>query len=209
MKTQMLLTILVLVGFPAPELFGQMIARGVAVPSSADPRQRRYLRENAVAWAGPAARSLVESACGDEAAVALLRCSRGAARRLAAFHVSGELAKLPSRDLLLAIGHPNGGDAICLYAIKHANELIDPVCWEVFMEAPLEFALGLRQLPAAAAERREQAIPLPAVEWPPMTHPSINPASYRRALTWGGIGLAVAVLLIWRRRRRKNWDFPA
>ena len=67
----------------------------------ADPRVRRAYREKAVAAVGgPHARDFVETH-GDEAVAAIFACSKPVALKLAEFHASGELGKLPRpRDLL-------------------------------------------------------------------------------------------------------------
>ena len=68
-----------------------------------DPRMRRAYREKAVAIVGPNGRDFVETQ-GDEAVAAIFACSRPVAEKLAEFHASGEMAKLPRpRDLLRVI----------------------------------------------------------------------------------------------------------
>ena len=173
-----------------------------------NPRERRYWRERAVAYAGPSARSLVESDYGDEAALALLRCSPGVARRLAAFGASGGLGKLPQpRESLMVIGHPNGGSDACLYVIKHANELTDPVCSEVFLEAPLDFVLGLKQLPAAVAERRDSMYCVTGSRLAANGRPIDQPRFQQACFGLGRRLLVLAVLLIRRKRRRASWTY--
>src|SRR5579871_6545921 len=88
-----------------------------------DPRARRALREQAVAYVGVEARSFVETQ-GDVAAWAVLSCSQSVAQMLVEFHASGRLGLLPRPcDLLLAIARPNHGDDVAQWAMEHAGEL--------------------------------------------------------------------------------------
>ena len=95
------------------ELFGQYDPYGNGANASGpDPRLRRAYREKAVAMVGPKARDFVETQ-GDEAVAAIFACSKPVAAKLAEFHVSGEMGKLPRpRDLLRVIAQPRHGGFI-------------------------------------------------------------------------------------------------
>ena len=124
----------------------------------ADPRVRRAYREKAVATVGPNARDFVETQ-GDEAVAAIFACSRPVAVKLAEFHASGEMGKLPRpRDLLRVIAQPRHGDDVALWAIHHAGELTDTDSFDAYLISPLDYALGLKQLAAGAAEARARRL---------------------------------------------------
>jgi hypothetical protein len=125
--------------------------------SSSDPRVRRANREKAVARLGPIARDFVETY--DEAVAAIFACDKAVGVKLAEFHASGGLAKLPRpRDLLRALADPRQSDDVALWAIAHATELADPDSFTAFLASPLEYALGLKQLQAGAATVRAKRL---------------------------------------------------
>lgn len=155
-----------------------------------NPYQRRALREQAVAYAGPQARAFVES--GDEAALALLACTPSGAAKLVEFHSSGALGKLPRPpDLLRAIARC--GDDVLLFAIQHAKELEEPDAFSAFIQAPPDYALALRNLEQGAAEVRAAKLSYYAAaqgrQW-----------NSKHIALLAGIA-TIAGLLIWRRRR--------
>ena len=131
------------------DLFGQFNPygnRSNPYAPGADPRVRRAYREQAVAVVGPIARDFVETH-GEEAVAAIFACSRPVAVKLAEFHASGELGKLPRpRDLLRVIAQPRHGDDVALWAIHHARELTDMDSFDAYLHQPA----GLRAGPQAA-----------------------------------------------------------
>lgn len=117
-----------------------------------DPRTRRANREKAVAIVGSNAHDFVETQ-GDEAVAAIFTCSKPVAEKLVEFHISGGLAKLPRpRELLRIIAQPRHGDDVAVWAIDHADELGDADSFYAYLSSPLDYALGLKQLAAGAAE---------------------------------------------------------
>jgi hypothetical protein len=132
---------------------------------SDDPRTRRANREKAVAMTGPIAREFVET-YGDEAVAAIFASSKAVAVKLAEFHASGELGKLPRPvDFLRVIANPRLPDDAANWAILHADELHDTDSFNAYLANPLEYALGLKQLKAGAAEARAKRLNLT----PPVT----------------------------------------
>ena len=128
---------------------------------------------------GPAGRDFVE-AHGEEAVAAVSRCSKDVAVKLAEFHAGGGLDKLPRPDdLPRAIARPGNGDDVCLWAIKHHEELEDADGFEAYVEDPLEYALGLKKLAAGAAEARARR--QAALAAPPRPPPGAAPAAGHRA----------------------------
>jgi hypothetical protein len=189
-----------LVAAPA-DLFGQFNPYGNRFDPyapGADPRMRRANRERAVATVGPIARDFVET-LGDEAVAAIFACSRPVAVKLAEFHSSGEIGKLPRpRDLLFVIAEPGHGDDVALWAIHHAGELADVDSFDAYLISPLEYALGLKQLETGAAEVRARHRNQAAMATTPWAALS---ADQRLAIA-GGAGLLIMVgLLLWRRRK--------
>lgn len=156
-----------------------------------NPYERRWLREQAVAYAGPQARAFVES--GDEASPALLACSPSGAAKLVQFHASGALDRLPRpADLLRVIAMC--GDDVLLFAIQRAKALEEPDAFSAFIQAPLDYALGLKELEQGAAEVRAAKLSYYAAaqnrQW-----------NSKHLALFAGIA-AIAGLVIWRRRRR-------
>jgi hypothetical protein len=150
--------------------------------SGADLGVRRAQREHAVAYAGPVARDLIDTH-GDEAVAAIFACSRSVAAKLASFHASGELGKLPRpRSLLLVIAQPRPGDDVALWAIAHVHELRDVDRFNAFLLHPLHYALGLKQLEAGAAEVRTRRLNQVAFQQPPVAAPHVPPAPPAAAL---------------------------
>jgi hypothetical protein len=173
----------------------------------ADPRGRRALREQAVANVGPIARDFVETQ-GDEAVAALFACSKPVAVKLAQFHASGGLGRLPrSRDLLLTIAHPGCGDDVALWAIGHAAELADRDSFDAFLMSPLEYAMGLKPLAAGAADMRvrrlqQAAMPTRPVPAAPLANGWEQMAPETKLCITGGVFLiGVAAITMWRRRQ--------
>ncbi len=188
----------------APDLCGQSLFNQQSVKPPTSAIDRRVLRERAVSYAGKAARPLVESEYGDEASLALLRCSKKTVDRLIELHATGGLSRLwcPG-ELLLCIAEPTSGDKVCKYVIEHANELADRDCSEVFLARPLDFVLELEQLPEAVRKSRNYRS---IIASPPV--PSKGPREFR---SWAmGMGLGgLFVLLIWKVRQHKLRDAPA
>src|SRR5580658_4584210 len=127
-RTMILANVLCIPLVAPASLFGQFDGSGNRTGSNMpsayanlDARTRRALRERAVAAVGPVARQFVET-LGEEAAVALLACSRPVAVQLAEFFASGQMDLLPRpRDLLVVIAYPRHRDAVALWAIQHAG----------------------------------------------------------------------------------------
>ena len=160
---------------------------------------RRAYREKAVAAVGPNARDFVETQ-GDEAVAAIFACSRPVAVKLAEFHASGEMAKLPRpRDLLRVIAQPRHGDDVALWAIHHAGELSDTDSFDAYLISPLEYALGLKRLAAGAAEvraRRLNQAATTAATW------AVALSANEKLGIAVGVGFLVIVgLLLWRRKQ--------
>jgi len=178
-------------------LFGQSNPYARPPAWNPDPRARRALREQAVAYAGIEARSFVETQ-GDAAAWAVLSCSQPVAQMLVEFHSSGRLDLLPRPcALLMAIARPNHGDDVAVWAMEHAGELTDPDHFEAFCADPLSYALELRQLSvdAAALKERRAFGPLGAIAgW--------VSKDWRSVAFWTGC-TAVIGLVVWRRKRRR------
>jgi len=168
----------------------------------ADPRVRRAYREKAVAIVGANGRDFVETQ-GDEAVAAIFACSRPVAERLAEFHASGEMGKLPRpRDLLRVVAQPRHGDDVALWAIHHAGEIADTDSFDAYLLSPLDYALGLKQLETGAAESRARRLNQAAIAAPPATALSDD----QKLAIGGGIGfLVIAVLLLRRRKQASNW----
>jgi hypothetical protein len=166
-----------------------------------DARTRRALRERAVDAVGPEAREFVESC--DEAAFALLTCSRPVAVKLAEFYAAGQLNKLPRpRDLLAVIANPRHGDAVALWAMQHAGELTDPDCCDAYLAYPLEYALGLRRLADDAARLR--ALRQQGNAWGAGRGGLTLSAYDREMLVYCGVGLGIIGVLAWWRRRQQQ-----
>jgi hypothetical protein len=177
--------ILLLVLLPPGDAAGQFN------PNSLSAYQRRQIREKAVAWAGPQSRAFVET--GDDAALAVLSCSPLGARKLVAFHDSGLLGRLARPSDLLRIIALYGDNAL-LFAIQHAEELRDPNCFQAFMTAPLDYALGLKSLDQGVAEARTGNLGYFARS---------PPWEARTVVLFGGIA-AIAGLMVWRWRRKRG-----
>jgi len=179
-----------------PPLFGQY---NPYAPQQVDPRIRRAYREQAVAYAGPVARDFVETQ-GDEATAAILSCSQQVAKKLADFHASGQLAKMPKpRDLLRAIAF-NGDDA-ALWAISHQAELTDVDNLDAYCLEPLQYALGLKPLAEGAAAVRARRLSYQAAVSPAPGQPWQMTLDARTLAIIGG-GVVLVVLLVWWKRRR-------
>jgi LPXTG-motif cell wall-anchored protein len=193
---------LVITVLPA-DVFGQFNPSGnksnQKAAAGADPRLRRAAREQAVAAVGPVARDFVES-LGDEAVAAIFACSKPVAVRLAEFYASGEMNRFPRpRDLLRTIAQPRNGDEVALWALQHVSELMDRDFFDAYLLNPLEYALGLKELSAGAAEvrawRLNQGV-TPTVPAP--AGPSANNG-------WLVIaGIFGVLVLVWFLLRRRN-----
>lgn len=153
--------------------------------------QRRALREQAVAYAGPQARAFVES--GDDAALALLAISPSGAQKLVQFHDSGCLGRMPQPPALLRAIAMHGEDVL-LFAVQHAKALEEIDSFQAFIQSPLDYALGLKQLEQGAAEVKAAKLAYYAAaqnrRW-----------NSKHIALLAGIA-AIAGLVIWRRRRR-------
>jgi hypothetical protein len=205
MKTRWLLAGLAVFFLSPSGAHGQFTTHQPWVMPPVDPRERRLLRERAVLHAGPSARAFVESEFGDDAALALLACFRNAAVQLAAFYVSGGFSTLPrQRDFLRVIAQPDCRDAVALWVVQHAAELADPDCADVFLVSPLEYSLGLKQLSAAAKEKRGQRFvtPGPSKALVELPHDA-------KSLAWGAGLIGLIGLLVWRKHRQRARDSPA
>jgi hypothetical protein len=196
------LVVLCVVAATPAELFAQF---GKGAPG-ADPRTRRAWREQAVASVGPNAREFVETH-GDEAVAALFACSRPVAAKLAQFHASGDLGRLPRpRDLLLAIARPGCGDDVTVWAIDHAAELADRDSFDAYLFNPLEYAMGLKALAAGAAEMRARRLQQAAMPVQPEARPfasgweELAPET-KLCITVGVILIGIAAIVMWKRRR--------
>jgi LPXTG-motif cell wall-anchored protein len=187
---------------PPADLFAQFNPYGQGshtYRTNADPRVRRAHRETAVARLGANARDFVETQ-GDEAVAAVYACSTPVAAKLAEFHASGEMDKLPRpRDLLRVIAEPSHGDDVALWAIHHSQELTDTDNFDAYLISPLEYALGLKQLAAGAAEARVRRLNRAAMA----TSPSLASllADQKLAIVVGLGFLSIVGLLFWRRRK--------
>jgi len=182
---------------PPADVFGQFGPSGNRFDPYApglDPRVRRDWREKAVAAVGPTARDFVETQ-GDEAVTAIFACSRPVAVKLVEFYSSGKMGKLPRpRALLYVISQPRHGDDVALWAIYHAGELTDADSFDAYLRSPLDYALGLKQLAAGAAEVRARRLNQPA----PWTV-SLSPSEKMGIAVVAG--LAIVGYLIGRHRR--------
>ncbi|HYV37935.1 MAG TPA: hypothetical protein VE988_19780 [Gemmataceae bacterium] len=188
---------LLTVALPAdlPAQFNPYGNRVTVYGPDADPRVRRAYREKAVAIVGPKGRDFVE-AYGDEAVAAIFACSRPVAVKLAEFHSSGEMSKLPRpAGLLLVIAQPRHGDDVALWAIHHAGELADPDSFDAYMLTPLDYALGLKALEQGAAESRARRLHLAAATPIPLTND-------QKLAIFGGVGVVLIVIVwLWRRKQ--------
>jgi hypothetical protein len=165
-----------------------------------DPRYRRSLREKAVAKVGPVARDFVE-AMGDDAVAAIFACPAQVGEKLARWHASGELGKLPRpRDLLRVIAQPGHGADVALWAIQHTAELMAIDNLDAYLQMPLEYALGLKSLAAGAAEARARRFSQPAPV--PARQLTLPPWADEKTVTIGVVGFLVIVALLLFRRRR-------
>src|SRR5260370_17756963 len=72
------------------------------------------------------------------------------------------------RALLGVIAQPRHGDDVALFAIRHAGQLTDPDCFDAYLLNPLEYAMGLKQLSAGAAEVRARRQNPAAMTPPPL-----------------------------------------
>jgi hypothetical protein len=195
----------ILMAAPSAGLFAQFNPYGnrsnpyaPGAESGVDPRVRRAYREKAVAIVGPNSRDFVETH-GDEAVAALFACTKPVAVKLAEFHVTGEMGKLPRpRDLLRVIAQPRHGDDVALWAIQHAGELGDVDCFDAYLLSPLDYALGLKPLEAGAAEARARRLNLAV-----MTRTPAAPLSDEQKLAIAcSVGFLVIVgILLWRRKQ--------
>lgn len=198
MKSRLLFTALLAVCLPVSDLFGQFNPNAGREMPSVNQWERNVLNAQALAYAGPSARPLLQSVNGDPAAaIAVLRCSPYGAAQLSAFYLSGGLSKLPRmREFLMVIAQPNGGDTALMYIVSHANELADVRCSELFLQTPFDFISGSKQLPPATAEQGEKWL---GSLW---SGSSLLRDSNNRSLAWG-VGLLglVGMLMLWKRRR--------
>lgn len=177
-------------------------------------RNRRATREKAVAHAGPSARPLVECEFGDDAARALLNCTKDTATRLAESHAAGGFARVVrAREIFGVIARQKTGDEVGQWVMEHAGELTDPDAVAAFIEEPITYVLALKKLSVAATERR--AVRIEAEKYAatgekgvdPRTRPAVaEPVPLMsRADTKPVLGLVAAAGLIafgiwWKRR---------
>lgn len=186
-----------LLAAPSPALMAQFNPYGKSSNSDTagnEARARRAERERAVAKVGPEARDLVETH-GDEAVAAIFTCSKAVGVKLAAFHSSGELGKLPRpRDLLRVIAKPGNGDDVALWAIHHVRELADLDFFDAYLHNPLDYALGLKELAAGAAESRARRLQV-------TTQTPSTVSRDEKILIAVGLGIfAILAFFAWRRK---------
>jgi hypothetical protein len=192
------------------ELFAQSNYSGTT--SASEAIRLRSTRESAVAHCGLtiAARNLVESEeFGNEAAKAILNCSRESGSRLAEFFQSGGLSKLARpKELLVLISQQSDADDIVKWIIDHQSDLTDKDAVDAFIEEPTTFVLSLRKIATAAQERKAKRLENDAERsgfgWS-IGKPT---ASDRRTITGCAIiaGLVVLARWLWKRKMR---DSPA
>lgn len=168
------------------------------VNGQSDPRVRRALREQAVAYAGPAAREFVESQ-GDDAVAALLACSQPVARKLAEAHTS--LSKTPKpRELFKAIA--TAGDDAALWALQHhQTELMDVDNTDAFCSEPLQYALGLKPISEGGAQVRARRLAAQTVTSPTPNQQWQVTLDAPKLAVIGGV-FVVVLLCLWLRKRR-------
>ena len=125
-------------------------------------------------------------------------CSQPVAAKLAAFHCSGQLGKLPRpRELLSVIAQQGNGNDVALFAIQHGHELEDEPCFSAFVDAPLDFALGLKTLSQGAAEVKARR------DGEARNGPLVGITDWKPVWCIGG-GAAVIALLLWKIRQRRR-----
>ena len=167
-------------------------------PPQKTAREKRAERDKAVAYIGEDddSRSFIESC--DEASDAALGCSQPVAAKLAAFHCSGQLGKLPRpRELLSVIAQQGNGNDVALFAIQHGHELEDEPCFSAFVDAPLDFALGLKTLSQGAAEVKARR------DGEARNGPLVGITDWKPVWCIGGVA-AVIALLLWKIRQRRR-----
>jgi hypothetical protein len=143
---------LVLLVFSTPVASGQGYSPIQA--KNVDPRVKRLARERAVAYVGAIGRPLVEI-YGEDAVAAIFACSKATGRKLAEFHVTGRLDKVPNPVRLLnAIA--THSDPVATFAIGHCQELADEWRFEAFIADPMTYAMALKNLDAGVAENRQE-----------------------------------------------------
>ena len=120
--------------------------------------------------------------------------------KLAEFHASGEMGKLPRpRDLLRVIAQPGHGDDVALWAIQHVRELGDIDSFDAYLSSPLEYALGLKPLAAGAAEARARRLHQAAMA---TTSTAVPPWVSERLVIIVSAGVLVLVAVaLWRRKQ--------
>jgi hypothetical protein len=135
-----------LIGTPG---YGQPPAKVTrAPPERVDPRELRNERDRIVAVTGESIRDFVET-YGEDAVVAIANCSQDVARKLGDFP-GWKTFPCPG-NLLKAIGQPNHGDDVAMWALTHADELSDRDYFDAFVSEPLSYALSLKKLSEGAA----------------------------------------------------------
>jgi hypothetical protein len=169
---------------------------GQPVQNDNSPRARRAARERAVAKLGEEARPFIEE-YGEAAVAAIENLTPEAGKKLAGFHKSGGLGRMPSPTELLRClaDRDKGGDEVALWVIARHAELEDPDAWEAFSRCPLEYVLGLKNLRHEATRVRSNRLtPPPALPW----------WQDRQHLPWfwAGVGLLVLVVYLVRRKPR-------
>ena len=164
----------------------------VMQPLPPSPREKRAAREATVARVGKMARSLVET-YGEPAVKALDSVSLPVAQQLAECHNRGAFPKAARpADILRVLANPDNGDDVALFVIRRIDELSDPAACDAFLAAPLDHALGLRDLAESARVRRRSLLPAAVASAVPDW---IDNRVVVVALILAGIG----GLLIWKR----------
>lgn len=169
-------------------------------------RARRATRERAVAFGGLAVRPLVESAFGDEAARAVLSCSKDTSVRLAEFYTAGGMAKWSRPAELMIVLAEKGQANDCVNWItqpQHARLLDDRDNFEAFLQAPMDYVLGLAPLETAGSELRAQRLaPAPSYE-PVDNNQFVLPANVDKKTAIGigcGLVLFIGIIVLLRRK---------
>ncbi len=162
-----------------------------------DAKAKRAAREAVVKKLGPSSRDFIE-AHGEPAVAACNACSPAGGTKLASFHASGDLDRLPAPAQLLAvIGNFRGGDDVVHFAVAHVDELQDRERFNVFLADPMTFSLSLKSLDRGVAESRLQA--------EQFRQQTERQAHDHLIGQYVGGGIALLVLLgIWQYRRSSN-----
>jgi hypothetical protein len=188
----------------------------VSMPMTA--RERRSLRDRAAAYIGtPAAKPFIEE-LGEDAVIAVARCSVLMSRQLADFHASGGFRKVKKpHELLRSIGAIDGGDPVAIFIIAHAAELAEENTCALFLRSPGDYAFELQNLETRAAQDqawRSGANPSNAeVQVPSQTASQGQTSGASRASSYdwpsialGGGAVGICGLVLWMRSRGQRTE---